>query len=103
MPHMMSTEQIIRILREHRTYLAERYGVERLGLFGSYARDSAGVTSDVDIIVEFSRPIGLQFMELAEFLECVLGKRVDILTPVGIRGIRNEHIAQSIRESTVYV
>ena len=103
MPHMMSTEQIIKILQEHRAYLAEKYGVERLGLFGSYARDSAGEESDVDIVVEFSRPIGLQFVELAEFLECVLGKRVDILTPAGIRGIRNEQIAQSIRESAVYV
>jgi uncharacterized protein len=60
-------------------------------------------TSDVDIVVEFDRPIGFRFAEFADYLESLLGRSVDVLTPVGIQGIRIERIARSIEESTVYV
>jgi len=60
-------------------------------------------TSDVDIVVEFERPIGFRFVELAEYLERLLDKSVDVLTPAGIQGIRIEQIAKSITESIVYV
>jgi predicted nucleotidyltransferase len=60
-------------------------------------------SSDVDIVVEFDRPIGFRFVEFAEYLESLLGKRVDVLTPAGIQGIRIERIARDIQESTVYV
>jgi predicted nucleotidyltransferase len=60
-------------------------------------------TSDVDTVVEFARPIGLRFIEFAEYLESVLGKRVDVLTPAGIQGIRRDHIAEEIQRSLVYV
>jgi uncharacterized protein len=55
------------------------------------------------LVVEFARPIGLQFMELASYLEQVLGKKVDVLTPAGIAGIRSARVAQTIQNSIVYV
>jgi uncharacterized protein len=100
---MLTKTQIIKILREHYPYLAAEYGVKRIGLFGSYARDMPTEASDVDIVVEFNRPIGFRFAEFSEHLESLLGKRVDVLTPAGIQGIRIERIARSIQESTVYV
>lgn len=78
------------------------YGVARIGVFGSYARGTATETSDVDLVVEFARPIGFKFMELADYLERLLGKRVDLLTPAGIHGIRARSIAQNIAEDIVY-
>jgi len=54
-------------------------------------------------VVDFDRPIGFRFVELAESLEMLLGKKVDILTPAGIEGTRVDGIARSIKESTVYV
>ena len=100
---MMTREEVMALLRENFPYLASEYGVKRIGLFGSYAKDKPTEASDVDIVVEFDRPIGFRFAEFAEYLENILGKRVDILTPAGIKGIRIERIARSIQESTVYV
>jgi predicted nucleotidyltransferase len=57
------------------------YGVKRIGLFGSHAKGAPSERSDVDLVVEFARPIGLKFIEFAEYLESLLGKKVDVLTP----------------------
>jgi predicted nucleotidyltransferase len=100
---MMSREEIIALLRAEYPYLVSEYGVKRIGLFGSFAKGSPSETSDVDVVVEFERPIGLRFVELAEHLERLLDKKVDVLTPAGIEGIRLPHIAADIRESVVYV
>jgi uncharacterized protein len=99
----LTKQEVTEILRENYDLLASEYGVKRIGLFGSYARNEPTEASDVDIIVEFERPIGFRFTEFAEFLEHLLGKHVDILTPAGIQGIRIEKIARSIEESAVYV
>ncbi len=100
---MLTKEGVIKVLQENYPYLASEYGVKRIGLFGSYAKDILTEKSDVDIVVEFDRPIGFRFTEFAEYLESLLGKSVDILTPAGIQGIRIDRIARSIKESTVYV
>ena len=100
---MLTREEITQILRENRLYLASEYGVKRIGLFGSYAKDVPTERSDIDLVVEFDRPIGFRFAELAEYLESLLGRKVDLLTPAGIKGIRIERIASSIEESIVYV
>ncbi len=57
----------------------------------------------MDIIVESERPVGLQFVELADYLEDLLGRDVDLLTPAGIQAIRSPRIAESIRQGVVYV
>ena len=62
-----------------------------------------GDDSDIDIFVEFERPIGFKFIEFAEYLERLFGKKVDILTPAGLRGIRIRQIGEDIEESIVYV
>jgi len=100
---MLTKKEITKVLQENFPYLASEYGVKRIGLFGSYAKDVPTETSDVDIVVEFDRPIGFRFVEFTEYLESLLGKGVDVLTPAGIQGIRIDRIARSIEESTVYV
>lgn len=100
---MLTREAIAKVLRESYPYLAAEYGVKRIGLFGSYAKDVPTETSDIDLVLEFERPLGFKFVELSEYLERLLGQEVDILTPGGIQGIRNPHIAQSIEENIVYV
>ncbi len=100
---MLSRRQVIRLLQEQRAYLAAEYGVKRIGLFGSYAKGAPAEASDIDLIVEFDRPIGFRFVEFSEYLESVLGKPVDVLTPAGLDGIRIPHVAQDIRETVVYV
>lgn len=94
---------MIALLRQQYSYLAAEYGVKRIGLFGSYAQGEPDEASDVDLVVEFERPIGFRFVELAEYLENLLGRRVDLLTPAGIQGIRLPWVAAEIERSTVYV
>ena len=99
----LTTEKITNILAEKSEYLAKAHGVKRIGLFGSYAKGTYTEASDIDIIVEFETPLGFKFMEFADYLEDILGKPVDVLTVGGLQGIRIPHVAQSIRESIVYV
>lgn len=56
-----------------------------MGLFGSVARDEATDSSDLDILVEFSRPVGMEFLEMAEELETLLHCKVDLVSRKGIK------------------
>jgi predicted nucleotidyltransferase len=100
---MLTKEHIARLLLEQNAYLANEFGVRRIGLFGSASRGQSGEGSDIDLVVEFERPIGLRFMELGDYLESLLGHKVDLLTPAGIQAIRSQTIRQEISESIVYV
>lgn len=102
-PEILTREKIVEILRESYPYLAVEFGVKRMGLFGSYVKGLATEASDVDVFVEFERPTGFKFVELAEYLESLLGRKVDVLTPAGIQGIRIKRVAQDIADSIVYV
>jgi predicted nucleotidyltransferase len=82
---MKSLEEILTRLREEKLFLAETYNVSTLGVFGSVSRGEAEETSDVDIVVEFSQPIGLDFVTLAEHLEEVLGEKVDLVSRDAIK------------------
>jgi len=81
----------------------EQFGVKKLALFGSFAAGTAGKRSDVDLFIEFDRPVGLKFMRLAEYLEKLLGRKVEVLTPEGLKGIRAKTVADSIRKGMRYV
>jgi hypothetical protein len=73
----MNRKQVLRILKEHSAEIAGQYGVKSLALFGSVARDQASPASDVDLLVEFDRPVGLfGLFALQEYLENLLGKKV---------------------------
>ncbi|NOR67042.1 MAG: nucleotidyltransferase [Woeseiaceae bacterium] len=100
---MLTKKEVIEILRRELPYFVSRYGVKRIGLFGSYAKGTQAEDSDVDVVVEFERPIGLKFIEFGDYLERILGKKTDILTPAGIEGIRIRRVAEDIRDSVVYV
>ena len=100
---MLTRDDIVNKLREQHAYLATEYGVGKIGVFGSYAQDHATEKSDVDLVVEFDRPIGFRFFDLAVYLENLLGHRVDLLTPAGIQNIRRKRVAQHIAQSVIYV
>jgi hypothetical protein len=100
---MLTKDRIAELLQEQNTYLASQFGVRRIGLFGSASRNLSGDASDIDLVVEFERPIGLRFMELGDYLESLLGRKVDLLTPAGIQAIRSQAIRQEISESIVHV
>jgi predicted nucleotidyltransferase len=77
---VQTREETLRRLREALPELRERYGVQRLALYGSFAHDSPHARSDVDIIVQLERPLGLKIAALRHELEQLLGRRVDLAT-----------------------
>ena len=97
------SENIKNIIRKEYPYLKTHFGIKRIGLFGSFSTNTAKENSDIDLVVEFDKPIGFKFMVLAEFLENKLGRKVDLLTPDGIETIRAKHLAENIKKSIVYV
>jgi uncharacterized protein len=102
-----SRATILRIIKNETPYLRDHFGVERIGLFGSFARNEAGDESDIDIVVSLSKPLGFAFIQLADYLEEKLGRKVDLVTTTtletGIADPRRAHIARDIQESIIYV
>jgi len=98
----LTRAQILKTLREHDEQLKE-FAVCRIGLFGSYAKGSETDESDIDFLVEFEKPTYDNFYNLIEYLEGLFGRRVEILTPSALETMRIEEVADSIRESVVYV
>lgn len=92
----MLKDDLLDILQQHQKDLQE-FGVQSLALFGSVVRDEARADSDVDILVEFARPVGLlAFLKLKRYLEGILGKTVDLVTSKALRPQWRERI---IREA----
>ncbi len=93
----MKREQVIKILREHQAEI-DAFGVRRLVLFGSVARDETHRGSDVDLLVEFERPTGLfGLFALQNRLEELLGCPVDLGTADSLKErYRSQIIAECI-------
>ncbi len=82
---MKKLDEIIRRLKELEPELAEKYKVKSLAVFGSFARNQQGENSDLDILVEFSGPVGFEFFRAQRFLEEKLGMKVDLVTRDAIK------------------
>jgi hypothetical protein len=81
----MTKTQPLDILRKHQAELRQA-GVKSLKLFGSVVRGEAGPESDIDLLVEFSRPVGLfAFLRFSYRLSELLGRRVDLVTPQALK------------------
>jgi len=76
----MNLKDIEDILRKHKPVLQEKYKVKQIGVFGSYVHGEQSKISDIDILVQFSEPVGWEFLDLKEFLELILGTKVDLVT-----------------------
>ena len=81
----MTREEILTILRKHKPELQRKYPLSNIELFGSYARNEQNPESDIDVMVEFSEPIGIEFVDLLIELEAILGKPVDLINKKSIR------------------
>jgi len=79
----MTREELLSRLATLKPWLASQ-GVTRVRLFGSHARDEAGSDSDVDLIVDLARPMGLRLFSLQEEVSARLGVRVDLVTEAAL-------------------
>ena len=87
----------LRLIREHLPELTDRYGVESLGIFGSYIRGEQRESSDLDILVEFSRTPGLfDFVALKIELSELLEVDVDPVMNRALKPHKGERILQEV-------
>ena len=99
--------EIMDILRRELPYLKDRYGVESMAVYGSFAKNRQAEGSDIDILVQLSKPLGLDFIRLAYHLEETLGREVDLNTFESLRRTaenpKRAHIAKDIERTLIHV
>ena len=94
-------ENIINQLQKNKSFLNEKFGVTRIGIFGSFAEERQSILSDIDMIVEFekSRKNIHSFLQLKRFLEKELSRKVDLGFEHSLKPI----VREKIREKIIYV
>ena len=97
----MSVEAIKKQIQKNKAEISEKYFVKEIGLFGSYIRNEQTKTSDLDIIVDFKKPIGWDVFDLQEYLQKLLGVKVDLVLKQGIK--RNKKLWNLIKREVMYV
>ena len=101
---MLSIDDII---KKELPDFAVQYGVKGFAIYGSYARGKQKKKSDIDILVELKKPLGLAFIELSDKLEEILGHKVDLATfecyKRSFHNPRYKHIAEEIKIDLIHV
>jgi len=93
---MKDLGEIKKTLSSQKPVLVERFKVKEIGIFGSYVRGEQEYFSDIDILVEFSEPIGWEFIDLLEYLEDILSLKVDLVTSNALRSQFKERILREV-------
>ncbi len=96
---MVKQNELENKLKNLKPILSDRYSVERIGYFSSFSRNEQTNKSDLDILVEFRKPIGWNFFDLQEFLEKELTIKIDL---VSINALK-EQIRDSILKQVRYI
>ena len=90
----------ILILNDNLELLRKKYNVANIGIFGSYARGDQKRNSDIDILVEFAKPVGFfKFVDLEDYLSKILGREVDLATKSSLKSA----IKKDILKEVIYV
>ena len=86
-------------LQELKPFLLDKFHVSKIGYFGSFATGGQTDKSDLDLLVEFSEPIGWEFFALEKFLEQKFGLTIDLVTQDALK----ERIKRPILDQVKYV
>jgi hypothetical protein len=93
----MGKKEVVDIIRSIKPEIESRYGVQRLGIFGSYVREQQKRKSDIDILVTFSRDIDLfDFLDLREYLESRLHNKVDLVMETALKPTIGKYILAEV-------
>jgi uncharacterized protein len=92
-------DEVINCLKENKEKLKAKFPLKTIALFGSYARNEQTEDSDIDVLVEFSEPVGFEFLDLIEELEKLLKHKIDLVSKKGIK----EHYLPYIEDDAIYV
>jgi len=94
-----SLENVINLLEKQKNELKRKYGVKSIGVFGSFVRGTVKRDSDIDILVEFEKPIGMfKFLELEEYLSKLCNRKVDLVSKKALKPNIGKHILREVVE-----
>ena len=96
---MKSLADILYTLKNNKQRLLDKYGFSIMAIFGSYGRGQQTENSDIDILVEFDKPVGVEFIDLANELEKLLKIKVDLVSKKGVK----PHYLKQIEQDLYYV
>lgn len=96
---MITKNDILNKLKDLKPVLYKEYSVKQIGLFGSFSDDSNTEDSDIDILVEFEKPIGWKYFSLEIYLENIFGRKIDLVTKNALK----EQIKERILDQVNYV
>lgn len=94
---MKTKEEILKILKDELPHLKEKYGIRKIGLFGSYSRGEQNIESDVDLLVQFERPIGFfKFIAIENYLSDRIGLKVELVTEDALKPLLKPYIIEEV-------
>lgn len=94
---MIDKAKLVKTLKDKKIEFVSRYHLKSIGIFGSFNRDDFQDDSDIDILVEFDRPVGIEFIDLANELEELLNIKVDLVSKKGIKPKYLEEIQKDLQ------
>ena len=98
-PDDWEVAKYVKMLKRLKPVLEKEFKVSKVGVFGSFVRNEQTKNSDIDILVEFSEPIGLKFIDLIEFLEEKLGRKIDLAPEDAI----SPYIKPYVKREVIYI
>ena len=96
---MLKQAEIEKKLKELKPVLQQKFHVNSLGYFGSFSLNTQTENSDLDILVEFSKPVGWEFFTLESFLDHSMGLKIDLVTKNALK----ERIRDSVLKQVKYI
>jgi len=94
---MLTKSEILNKLSDLKPILHREYSVRQIGLFGSFSNDSYTEDSDIDLLVEFERPIGWKYFSLEIYLENVFGCKIDLVTKNALKEQLKDKILNQVK------
>ncbi len=93
----MSIDEVKNTLIQQKTYLNDKYFVKNIGVFGSMAKNQNTTSSDIDLLVEFTKPVGFfHFSRLENYLGNVLKKEVDLVTKDALKPAIKDNVLKEV-------
>ena len=93
---MLTKESILSKLAELKPILHKDYAVKEIGLFGSYSDESFNEDSDIDLLVEFEKPVGWKYFSLEIYLESVFNCKIDLVTKNALKKQIRDRILKQV-------
>jgi hypothetical protein len=93
---MLTKNYILSKLTDLKPTLYKDYSVKEIGLFGSFSDESFSENSDIDLLVEFEKPIGWKYFSLEIYLESIFGRKIDLVTKNALKKQIKDRILKQV-------